>query len=89
MIRKDTLKYGEMKRQPDKPQFITAMQKEISDHEHRKHCKLVLWLEKKGEKIMAIWYFRQKGDNIMGKETKYKARICAHGGMQEKGVNYW
>ena len=25
----------------------------------------------------------------MGKATKYKARICAHGGMQEKGINYW
>ena len=25
----------------------------------------------------------------MGKVTKYKSRICAHGGMQEKGINYW
>ena len=25
----------------------------------------------------------------MVKVTKYKARICAHGGMQEKGINYW
>ena len=38
---------------------------------------------------MAIWSFRRKSDNIMGKVTKYKARIYAHGGMQEKGVNYW
>ena len=38
---------------------------------------------------MAIWSFRQKGYNIMGKVTKYKARICAHGGMQEKVINYW
>ena len=38
---------------------------------------------------MAIWYSRRKRDNIMGKVTKYKARICAHGGMQEKGINYW
>ena len=28
-------------------------------------------------------------DNIMGKVTKYKAIICAHIGMQEKGINYW
>ena len=40
MIRVDTLTYGEMKRQPEKPHFITAMQKEISDHEQRKHWKL-------------------------------------------------
>ena len=40
MIGKDTLTYGEMKQQPDKPKFITAMQKEISDHKKRKHWKL-------------------------------------------------
>ena len=87
-IGKDTLTYGEMKRQPDKPQFITAMKKEISDHEKRKHWKLVHRSETKGTKmIMAIWSFRRKRDNIIGKVTKYKARICAHGGMQEKGIN--
>ena len=35
MISKDTLTYGDMKLQPEKPQFITEIQKEISDHEHR------------------------------------------------------
>ena len=39
--------------------------------------------------IMAIWSFRQKRDRIMGKVTKYQARICAHGGMQDKCINYW
>ena len=37
MIGKDTSTYGETKRQPDKPKFITAMQKDISDHKKRKH----------------------------------------------------
>ena len=47
-------------------------------------------METKGAKtIMAIWSFRQKRDNIIGKVTKYKFRIFVHGGMQEKGVNYW
>ena len=49
MISKDILTYGEMKRQPDKPKFITAMQKEISDHEKRKHWKLVHRSEKRGK----------------------------------------
>ena len=75
--------YGEMKRQPEKPQFITVMQNEISDHEQRKHWKLVHRSETKGAKmIMAIWSFRRKRDNITGKVTKYKSRICAHGEMQ-------
>ena len=38
---------------------------------------------------MEIWSFRRKRVNIIGKVIKYKARICAHGGMQEKGINYW
>ena len=38
---------------------------------------------------MEIWSFRRKRDNISGKVTKYKARIYAHGRMQEKGINYW
>ena len=50
MIVKDTLTYGEMKRQPDKPKFITAMQKDISDHENRKHWKFVHRSETKGAK---------------------------------------
>ena len=39
--------------------------------------------------IMAIWSFRRKRDNIMGKMTKYKSIIFVHSGMQEKGINYW
>ena len=90
MIVNDTLTYGEMKQQPDKPQFIMAMQKEISDHKNRKHWKLVHGSEtKRAKTIMEIWYFRRKGDNIIGKVTKYRARICVHGGIQEKGINYW
>ena len=55
MISKDTLTYGDMKQQPDKPHFITAMQKEISDHEQRKHWKLVHQSGTKGAKtIMAM-----------------------------------
>ena len=39
--------------------------------------------------IMAIWSFRRKRDNIVGKVAKYKAIICAHGGMQDICINYW
>ena len=90
MIGKDTLTYEKIKQQPDIPQFIMATQKDIFDHEKSKHWKLVHLSETKGaKKIMTIWSFRQKRDNIIGKVTKYKSRICAHGGMQEKGINYW
>ena len=83
MIGKYTLIYGEMKRQPDKLQFITAMQKEICDHKNCKHWKLVHRSKTKGAKtIMEIWSLKRKRDNIIKKVTKYKSRICAHGRMQ-------
>ena len=83
MIVKDTLTYGDMKRQPDKPKFITAMQKDISDHENRKHWKFVHRSETKGAKkrLRKFGPSGEKRDNIIGKVTKYKVRICAHDGM--------
>ena len=38
--------------------------------------------------ILAIWAFKQKGfpDKRINKQ---KAQLCAHGGMQQCGVNYW
>ena len=38
--------------------------------------------------IKAIWSFKRKR-RPDGTIIKYKARLCAHGGMQEYGINYW
>jgi hypothetical protein len=38
--------------------------------------------------IMSIWSFKRKRYPD-GTLNKYKARICAHGGMQTWGQNYW
>ena len=38
--------------------------------------------------ILAIWAFKQKRFPD-GRINKHKARLCAHGGMQQYGVNYW
>ena len=38
--------------------------------------------------IMAIWSFKRKRF-LYGCMKKYKGRLCAHGGQQEYGVNYW
>ena len=60
MIGKDTLTYVEMKRQSDKPRFITVIQKEISDLEKRKLWKLIHQLETKGAK--QSWKFGPSGE---------------------------
>ena len=38
--------------------------------------------------IMAIWSFKRK-QYPEGTLSKHKARLCAHGGQQQWGINYW
>ena len=45
-------------------------------------------LDIKRHQLMMIWSFKRKR-NPEGKVTKYKARLCCHGGQQQWGVNYW
>ena len=76
-------------KQPDYREFVKAMRKELDDHESRKH-----WTIRKRsdvghpKTILAIWSFKRKR-LPNGQISRYKARLCAHGGMQQWGVNYW
>ena len=77
-------------KQDDWPMFVQAMEKEIDDHESRNHWSLVprASLPRTAKTIKAIWSFKHKRFPD-GTLNKHKARICAHGGMQEWGENYW
>ena len=63
--------------------------KETQDHNQKGH-----WVVRKRSEvnypktIMSIWSFKRKHAPD-GRVTKYKARLCAHGGQQQWGVNYW
>ena len=88
----DTMTLKEAMSQPDADKFLEAMEKEVQDHVSRKHWKLVHNYEMfnlgyKGKPIMAVWSMKRKR-NPLGEIVKYKARLCAHGGMTEKGVHY-
>ena len=69
--------YKEAMNQEDKHLFVDAMQKEVADHESRDHWTIVprSTVPKTAKPIQAIWSFKQ--------------RLCAHGGMQQWGTNYW
>ena len=79
-----------MLKQLDRTEFIAVMGKEIDTHERRGHWELC----KKSDvpdgmkTIMSLWAFKRKrlpsGDLL-----KHKARLCAHGGQQQWGINYW
>lgn len=75
--------------QQDRAQFIDAMIKEANDHHDRGHWKIVKRAEANFPKtIQAVWSFKRKR-HPDGSLNKHKARLCAHGGMQQWGVNYW
>ena len=37
---------------------------------------------------MSVWAFKRKR-MPSGELFKHKARLCAHGGQQQWGINYW
>jgi len=88
----DTMYLQEAMRQPDRDKFVEAMMKEIEDHTVRGHWRITTRQEMKDRKynlkpIAAIWSFKRKR-NPMGEITKYKARLCCHGGQTVQGVHY-
>jgi hypothetical protein len=86
----ETYTFREMLKQEDRDNFIEAMQVEIDAHQTREHWEIIprSQMPKEMKTIMAIWSFKRKRhpDGLL---NKHKARLCAHGGMQQWGVNYW
>ena len=82
--------YHQARKQPDWYLFFEAMEKEINDHEEREHWTMVerSSLPSATKTIKAIWSFKRKRFPD-GRINKHKARLCAHGGMQRWGENYW
>jgi hypothetical protein len=82
--------YTKAMQQPDSAQFIEAMSKEIDDHESCHHWEIVRrsTIPPGHKTIQAIWSFKCKcfPDGTL---NKHKARLRAHGGMQQWGVSYW
>ena len=86
----ETYTFKEMLKQEDAPQFIDAMRKEVQVHEERDHWEIIhrSQLPPGTKTILSIWSFKRKRFPS-GELNKHKARLCAHGGMQTWGVNYW
>ena len=77
-------------KEADAELFIAAMKKEISDHRLCQHWSIVKQstIPSTAKTIQAIWSSKRKrfSDKRL---NKHKASLCAHGGMQEWGENYW
>ena len=75
--------------QLDRIDFVEAMRKKISAHEIDKDWNLVRRRELNEKKtIMSMRSFKRR---IAPDESiiKHRAHLCAYGGMQQWGVNYW
>ena len=82
--------FHEMLKQDDASNFIKAMGKESNYHSSRSHWEIVKRFEiPPGVKTsQAIWSFKHKSFPV-GKQNRHRTHLCAHGGMQQWGVNYW
>jgi len=67
------------------------MIREIATHENRKHWKIIPIKEvPENIKILdLVCTMRRKRKMGTSEISKYKARLNAHGGQQEVGINFW
>jgi Reverse transcriptase (RNA-dependent DNA polymerase) len=72
-IDNDCFYYGQAIKASDREEFRKAM-----SVEHKAHMK----------PIKTVWSFKCKRCPD-GLPLKHKAHLCAHGSMQEKGINFW
>ena len=86
----DTFTLKDMLKQDDRADFIKAMVLELDDHESRNHWTLMprSQILSQAKIILSIWSFKRKRFPD-GRIMKHKARLCAHGGMQRWGEDYW
>ncbi len=86
----ESFTFLQMLRESDHMQFFAAMEVELNDHETRKHWTLMERrdLPQGAKTIMAIWSFKRKRFPD-GTLNKHKAHLCAHGGQQMWGQDYW
>ncbi len=86
----ETFTYKQAMKEKDFNDFVLAMVHEVDDHEKHGHWTIMQRCNMPADSktIMSIWRFKQKRYPD-GTLNKHKARLCAHGGMQTWGENYW
>jgi hypothetical protein len=86
----ETFTYKQAMKEKDFNGFVLAIVHEVDDHEKRGHWTIIQRCDMpaNSKTIMSIWSFKRKmyPDGTL---NNHKARLCAHGGMQTWGQNYW
>lgn len=86
----DTMYYHEAMKEPDRDEFIKAMEKEIDSQIGSKIYRVVPRSSvPEGVRVYkSVWALRRKRDLKTGKIKKYKARLNLDGSVMEQGVDY-
>jgi hypothetical protein len=86
----NTLHYGQMLRDIDRPKFQQVMQDEIDGLFCHDTLQIVesSMMPPNTKPLSAIWSFRRKRLPCWT-IVKGKSRLCPHGGQQVKGINFW
>ena len=86
----DTMYMHQAMRQPDKAEFVAAMQKEVEDQMKNKNFTIMHKKDvPKGKVILpAVWQMKRKRDIKSRKVKKYKARLNIDGSKMVKGIHY-
>ena len=76
--------------QPDAPQLVDTIIKEINNHVDQKHWELVPrdQVPRSQTILPSVWSMKQKRDILTKQVYKRKARLNIHGGRQQYGINY-
>ena len=86
----DTMRLHEAMKEPDRLQFLAAMQKEIEDHVLHKHWKLIpLHSLHPNKRPLPMVCSMKRKRNPLGEITEWMARLCAGGHKSIENVNYW
>ena len=77
-------------KEPDKEQFLMAMEKEAQDQLNNGNFTIMLKSQvPKGARILPIvWQMKRKRDITTGKIKKHKARLNVDGSKTQYGVHY-
>ena len=87
----DTMYYHEAMREPDKRQFLEAMQKEVQSHTDNGVWELMPMSQvPQGAQVLpSVWAMKRKRRIATREVYKWKARLNIDGSKQTKGLNYW
>ena len=87
----DTMYFHEAMKEPDREEFVKAMQKEVESHTANEVWELVpaSKMPKGIKPLPAVWAMKRKRKIATREVYKWKARLNIDGSKQEHGINYW